>query len=210
MKLSITDTSSTSYGIKWADNPSTPVDYVFYPHNSIKVSSPNNDIFSIDSISWDWSDFDTSGYSEDRFALMKYENSWKSAGGSLSTSSHKITLSALSVAATYTIFQQNPPKKSLQLSYLLGCDKTTITVKDDKGNPVSGASVNFDTLDKLSTFSSDNSGQVVVPSCGKAFTVSATKTDYNYVSLHPDQYQCTCMKCTQNFDCSLYQKCEGL
>jgi len=106
--LTISDTfNNEAYSINWTTNstslssPSTVSFEQKFINISIEAGSP-----SIDTLTWYWTDAETSGYTESYIGLWKYNGSWSSVDNTPDTANNQIAISALSSFSDFALLEK--------------------------------------------------------------------------------------------------------
>ena len=102
--ISLTDTvdANTAYNINWSDfSGSLPANHSSFAQKYVNVSQTGGTV--IDSISFLWTDAETSGYNQSRFGLWKNNGSWSNTGATLGANA--LTLTNMNPASTYGILE---------------------------------------------------------------------------------------------------------
>lgn len=231
--LSLRDAvNNAGYTIDWDVNTlSLPGGYTSFEQKFVTISNFSGAV-SIDTITWNWLQSETSGYLEGNFELWKYNSTdgWVPLNNTPDTGSNTLALSAVNKFSMFTIFQNNTQtpnsgsggngggsgKPDLEVALDATCNDNLVTITSGSKKIVdANVFVNGDPLGSKT----DSNGQVSFAfACGETVTVKAAKSgydsqteDFETVSCNlckPPEVTCSC-GVVQNNQCVPYQCCSN-
>ena len=211
--LSLDDTlDNEGYALDHASSPGlTPAGQESFRNKYLNISAPSG-AASIDSLTWHWTDAESSGYTESSFDVWKHNGTWTDLNATLDTGADTLSLTNVSNFSIFAILMAPPPSDgdggdggttedplSVSVSSSIGGNVATVT---SDGTPIEGANV---LVDGLSVGLTNSSGQVEFPGCSDTVTVKAKKSGYQ--DAETSATLVTCPACLTDEDCPTTQKC---
>jgi hypothetical protein len=106
--ISLGDINSDTYTINWSSNTNLPTSYSSFQQKFINISTVSGSP-SIDNMTFNWLDTESSGYAEADFHLYAWNGAWTDLNSTANITSNTMSITSFSSFGDFGILQYNTP-----------------------------------------------------------------------------------------------------